>query len=150
MGRTGLILALLGLGLSSGGAGAQSNGSPTPSYKVLVNVANPVNTLSRNEVSRIFLKKVTMWQNATPVALVEQRTTSPVREAFTNDVHGRQVASVTTYWQQMIFSGRAVPPPEKASDAEVVAFVAENSAAIGYVSAGATLPPRVKVVALTK
>jgi ABC-type phosphate transport system substrate-binding protein len=144
------IVALVGLGLTAVGAGAQDNGSAVESYKVVVNAANPVSALSRKELSRIFLKKVTVWQDATPVALVEQRATSSVRESFTRDVHGRQVASVTTYWQQMIFSGRAVPPPERSSDAEVVAFVSENPAAIGYVKSDVSLPPKVKVVTLAK
>lgn len=150
MRRTRMIVALVGLGLSASAAGAQGNGASDGPYKVVVNTANPVARLSRSEVSRLFLKKVTAWPDATPVALVEQRASAPVRETFTKDVHGRQVASVTTYWQQMIFSGRAVPPPEKASDAEVVAFVSENRAGIGYVSADVTLPAKVKVLSLTK
>jgi ABC-type phosphate transport system substrate-binding protein len=116
------------------------------SYKVIVNRANPVSSLSRDELSRLFLKKVTTWSDAKPVAVVEQKPTSPVREEFTKSVHGRQLGYVTSYWQQMIFSGRATPPPEKSSDAEISAFVAGNPSAIGYVEAGTPLPSGVKVL----
>ena len=121
-----------------------------PSFKIVVNAANPVSTLSREELSRLFLKKVTSWKDAKPVALVDQRPNTPVRESFTRDIHGRQVASVTSYWQQMIFAGRAIPPVEKASDGDVATFVASNPAAIGYVSANADLPPGVKAIAISK
>lgn len=117
-------------------------------YKVIVNRANPVSSLTKDEVSRLFLKKVTTWSNAKPVAVVEQKASSPVRETFTKIVHGRQLAYITSYWQQMIFSGRATPPPEKASDAEVSAFVSENQAAIGYVDANTPLPSGVKVLTI--
>jgi len=43
---------------------------------------------------------------------------------------------VKSYWQQQIFSGRDVPPVEKSSDAQVVAFVKQNPGAIGYVAEG--------------
>ena len=128
--------------------GAQNIDGTT--YKIVVNAENPVSSLTRDEASRLFLKKVTMWKNSKPVLIVDQRPVSPVREVFTKEVHGRQVSSVTSYWQQMIFSGRAVPPAEKATDAEVAAFIAANPAAIGYVAAGTDLPAGVKVVALTK
>lgn len=49
-------------------------------------------------------------------------------------------AQRAAFLQQQIFSGRATPPAELASDAEVIAFVARTPGAIGYVSAGATLP----------
>jgi hypothetical protein len=42
-----------------------------------------------------------------------------------------------------------MPPPVKSSDAEVLAFVAGMPGAIGYVSVGATIPPNVKVLAVT-
>lgn len=127
---------------------AQSNDGAT--YKLVVNAANPVSSLTREEASRLFLKKVTMWKNTKPVLIVDQKASAPVREVFTKEVHGRQVSSVTSYWQQMIFSGRAVPPAEKGSDAEVAAFIVANPSAIGYVTAGAELPSGVKVVALMK
>jgi hypothetical protein len=54
------------------------------------------------------------------------------------------VSAVESYWQQAIFSGRSVPPLEKASDAEVLAFVRANPGAVGYVSGGADLGASVK------
>ena len=53
---------------------------------------------------------------------------------------------VKAYWQQMIFSGREVPPPEKASAKDVVAFVSANRGGVGYVPAGTPLGEGVKTV----
>jgi hypothetical protein len=44
---------------------------------------------------------------------------------------------------------RVLPPPSKASDEEVLAFVASRKGAIGYVSAGVEIPPDVKVITLS-
>lgn len=131
-------------------SGLRAQNATSPTYKLIVNASNPVSSLSREEASRLFLKKVTMWKNAKPVVIVDQKTSSAVRETFTKEIHGRQVSSVTSYWQQMIFSGRAVPPAEKSSDADVATYVAANETAIGYVTSEADLPAGVKVVVVTR
>ncbi len=51
-----------------------------------------------------------------------------------------------SFWQSAIFSGRDIPPPKKATDAEVVAFVARYPGAIGYVSRTTPLVAGVKVL----
>jgi ABC-type phosphate transport system substrate-binding protein len=61
-------------------------------------------------------------------------------------VLGRDVQAVKGYWQQAIFAGKNFPPLEKSNDAEVMAFVAANPNAIGYVSPAALLPGTVKVI----
>ena len=142
------LTALVLTTTASHAALAQAGDAAT--YRIVVHATNPVSSLTREETSRLFLKKVTMWKNAKPVLIVDQKASSPVRELFTKEVHGRQVSSVTSYWQQMIFSGRAVPPAEKSNDAEVAAFIAANPEAIGYVAGGVDLPAGVKVVALVK
>jgi hypothetical protein len=43
---------------------------------------------------------------------------------------------------------RVLPPPTKASDEEVLAFVATQKGAIGYVGVGVEIPPDVKVLTL--
>ncbi|MEK7358198.1 MAG: phosphate ABC transporter substrate-binding protein, partial [Bdellovibrionota bacterium] len=46
----------------------------------------------------------------------------------------RSVPAMRNYWQQLIFSGRGVPPPELESDRAVVDYVSRHADAIGYVS----------------
>jgi ABC-type phosphate transport system substrate-binding protein len=142
-----ILVALLGLTLA---VPQTASAQASTDFKVIVNAANPSAALSRDELSRLFLKKVTTWSNARPVAVVEQKPSAELRDRFARDVHGRQPAYITSYWQQMIFSGRATPPPEKSSDAEITAFVAENAGAIGYVASNTPLPPGVKVLSIGK
>lgn len=117
-------------------------------FRVIVHASNPVSSISRDELSRLFLKKVTTWGGGRPVMLVDQTETAAVRRDFTRAVHRKEVGSVKSYWQAMIFSGRAVPPSEKASDADVVAFVRANPNAIGYVSADAPIGAELKSLAV--
>jgi len=122
-------------------------GAETPTgYKVVVNSANTVSTLSRDSLSRIFLKKTTTWPNGQTAAPVDQATNAPSRRAFSKAILGRAPYEVAAYWNQMIFSGRGLPPPTKASDSEVLAFVRNNVNAIGYVAGDAKLGEGVKVV----
>jgi len=122
-------------------------GAETPTdYKVVVNSANMVSTLSRDSLSRIFLKKTTSWPNGQTVAPVDQATNAPSRRAFSRAILGRAPNEVAAYWNQMIFSGRGLPPPTKALDSEVLAFVHDNPNAIGYVAGDAKLGEGVKVL----
>jgi ABC-type phosphate transport system substrate-binding protein len=135
-------LALAGLVL------ARSAGAQAPEYKIIVNAANPVTTLSREHVTRIFLKKVSTWPNGQPAAPVDLRSGSPTRRAFSRVVLGKDPAEVAAYWNQLIFSGRGLPPPTKSSDSEVLAYVRDNPNAVGYVAADARIGEGVKVVAV--
>lgn len=117
------------------------------SFTVVVNEANPVSSLSADDVSKMFLKRTRSWPAGGSVVAVELNRASPVREAFSQAVHGRGAAAIESHWQQQIFAGKDVPPAEKPSDAEIVAFVKSNPHAIGYVSSGASTAG-VKVVQL--
>lgn len=121
-------------------------GRAAEGFQVIVNSGNPVSSLSRDLVSRIFLKKVAKWDSGQAAAPVDQDGGSPVRAAFSKAVHGKSASAVASYWQQQIFAGRDIPPAEKAGDAAVIAFVKNNPGAIGYISGVA--PPEVKVVVL--
>jgi ABC-type phosphate transport system substrate-binding protein len=107
-------------------------------YVVVVHPSNPVSSLTRTDASRLFLRSSTIWANGEHVKPVDLGKSSPVRAAFTKEILGRSMGAIDQYWTQSVFSGRAVPPPEKRTDAEVVAYVHENPGAIGYVTAGAS------------
>lgn len=117
--------------------------------KVIVNAASPETTISTERLSSIFLKNVTKWANGTAALPVDQSLTSPARVAFSKDVFDQPVVAIQAYWQEEIAQGRQGPPPVKASDAEVTAFVAANVGAIGYVSADTILPGNTKVLKVT-
>ena len=106
------------------------------SYKIVVNRSNPVTSMSREEVSRIYLKKTTKFSDGRGAAPVDLAVNSSARESFSKDVLGKPASAVDAYWQQQIFSGRDIPPPQKSEDA-AVSFVRSNENGIAYVSAGA-------------
>jgi ABC-type phosphate transport system substrate-binding protein len=126
----GFLLLLL-----SGPAGARSQ---ELDFKVIVHPSNPIASMTSEQVSKLFLKKVTRWDHGVQVLPVDLAGSSPLRARFSQEIHGRPVSKVKAYWQQQIFSGREVLPPQKASDREVIAYVEANPGAIGYV--GETTP----------
>lgn len=131
-----LILLLAGILFV---VGNQLMGQSGESFHVIVNSDNATTTLSRSAVAKMFLKKVSTWDDGTKVLPVDQKESSISRIEFTEAIHGKPVSAITSYWQKMIFSGRSVPPPEKNSDQEVIAYVAAHPGAVGYIS-GAALP----------
>jgi ABC-type phosphate transport system substrate-binding protein len=93
--------------------------------------------VSREFVADAFLKNVTRWSDDVAIHPADQRVDSVVRKRFSESILKRSVAAVKTYWQQRIFSGRGVPPPEFDADEAVVSYVESHPGAIGYVSASA-------------
>lgn len=138
------LLVLAGLVTLS----AEPSAVSAQEFALVVNAANPVTALSKEEVAKLFLKKQVTWESGTSATPVELPPTSRVREHFAQAVLGKSLAQVRSYWQQQIFSGRDVPPAEKATEDDVLAFVRANQGAIGYVTRGASLGRGVKVVAL--
>ena len=125
------LLAVLALAAAAGPARAES------SYRVIVNSASGVSALSAADVSAYFLKTKTKWESGAKVLPVDLADDAKAREDFSEGILRRSVAAVKAYWQQQIFSGRALPPPELKDDAAVTAYVKANEGAIGYVSSSA-------------
>ncbi len=134
------LVALVAALFVAAPAGAQSG------FKIIVHESNTVAAMDRAALSRLFLKKVTRWESRRVVQCVDLAETSPVRREFSRAVHGREVPSIKSYWQQQVFSGRAVPPAERDSDADIIAYVSTHPDAIGYVSAATPIGAGVRVV----
>jgi ABC-type phosphate transport system substrate-binding protein len=124
---------------------APSRAAGPAAFRVIVNPANGVSGVDRRFLADVFLKKVTRWGDGDLIRPADLRTESPTRQRFSEDILGRSVAAVKTYWQQLVFSGREVPPPEFDTDDEVVRYVLKHGGAVGYVSPGANID-RAKVV----
>ncbi len=115
-------------------------------FVVIVNGSNPVVSISARDASNLFLKKTTQWPDGVKAAPVDLDEGAAARESFSRSVHRKSTTAVKSYWQTMIFSGREIPPPEKASTQDVTAFVRANRGAIAYVPAGTGLGGGVKVI----
>jgi ABC-type phosphate transport system substrate-binding protein len=103
-------------------------------YRVIVHPKNPLPKVEKRFLQRAFLKKVTEWPDGAVIQPVDLRSDSATRRVFAEDVLNRSVGAVKSYWQQRIFSGRALPPPELDSEEAVVEYVLTHLGAVGYVS----------------
>ena len=118
-------------------------------FKIIAHQDVTVDSMSKADLARMFTKKVTSWHDGKKVKPVDQPSRSAARSAFTRAVHGKSVAAIRSYWQQRIFSGRGVPPPERLSDAQVLSYVMSQPGAVGYVSSNVDIGGA-KVLKLTE
>jgi TonB family protein len=115
-------------------------------FRVVVNPQNPVSSLSRTQISKLFLERAT-WDDGGAVAPVDLLPTSPIREGFSRDLLGVPIPTAIDRSRGAAKAAGANPPPSMASDREVLAFVRLKPGAIGYVSLAADVSG-VKVVSV--
>jgi ABC-type phosphate transport system substrate-binding protein len=113
--------------------------SHAPAFQMIVNPSNGATSVDREFLASAFLKKTTEWPSGEVIRPVDLPPSSPLRHRFSEEVLHRSVAEVKVYWQQRIFSGRDVPPPELDTDEAVVTYVLRHQGGVGYVSGTATL-----------
>ena len=104
-------------------------------FTVIVNSSYPNSDILKKDLSNIFLKKKTRWeQSGEFIYPADLFGDSPIRIIFSHLVHGKRMSAIRAYWQQQIFSGRKIPPIEKNTDEDVLHYVQQKPGAIGYVS----------------
>jgi ABC-type phosphate transport system substrate-binding protein len=113
--------------------------------KVIVHPDNPIVSVSRGFLRDAFLKKSTEWDGGEAIFPVDLSWRFAERRVFTEQVLQKTPAQVKAYWNQQIFSGKGVPPPEADSPRAVIAYVLANPGAVGYIPA-TTDPAGAKVV----
>ena len=119
--------------LAAGALGAQAE------TVVIVNKANPATRMFSEQASQFFLGKSNMF---TPL---DQPESSAIRADFYHKVADKDPAQVKAIWSKLVFTGKATPPKEYASSAEVKKAVAADPKAIGYIDKSA-VDDTVKVI----
>lgn len=113
---------------------------------VIVNKANPVNTLGRDDLRPIFQTTKKAWgsgEDAQPINLPED---SALRNDFDQVVLGLDPERVARYWTDRKVRGGARPPVRVPNTSAMLKAVATKVGAIGYVRAS-EVNNSVKVVA---
>jgi ABC-type phosphate transport system substrate-binding protein len=114
-------------------------------FKIVVHPKNPISTIDRDLLRNMFLKKRVVWGNGETIRPIDLSSKFTVREQFTRKVLKKTPAQLKTYWNQQIFSGKGVPPPEASAPADVIKYVLAHPGAVGYVPVDVELDD-VKVV----
>ncbi len=104
---------------------------------VVVGAKSPAAALASDQVAALFLGKSDQIPGVGTALLLDQMESSPVREQFYTKVVGKSGPQVKAAWSRLVFSGKATPPKEIASSAEVKKMVANNANAIGYIEKSA-------------
>lgn len=106
-------------------------------FKIIVHPDNPITTIDRELLRNAFLKKQSEWSDGEAMRPVNLSSKFAVHDQFTRDVLKKTPAQLKTYWNQQIFSGKGVPPPEAGSVEDLTAYVLATPGAVGYVPARA-------------
>ena len=139
----GLVITLVGLALASG-LHASASDAPVP-FKVIVNPKVVGQRLPRAVLAEIYLGTVERWGDGSLITAVDLSSTSPVRQAFSQQTLGMPVEAVKFHWLRRLANGKR-PPISKSSDEDVIAFVASERGAVGYVSLAAHVPETVREI----
>lgn len=91
------------------------------------------------EVANIFLGKNKSFKG------VDLKDWSASKDTFYTTVTSKNEAQLKSYWSSLVFTGKGQPLPSVASEADVVAKVAAEADAIGYVDSSA-VTDQVKVL----
>ncbi|MDB4959076.1 MAG: hypothetical protein JWO36_6645 [Myxococcales bacterium] len=136
-----LLAVLFALGLASRSNAADGG------YKVIVHPDNPITSVDREFLRDAYLRKASEWNRGETLRPIDLATKFSVRDQFTQDVLKKTPSQLKNYWNQQIFSGKGVPPPEAESPAAVIAYVLAHPGAVGYVPASID-PGGAKVVSV--
>ena len=105
---------------------------------VIVSAKNTASTMTADQIAAIYLGKS---NDMKPVDSGD----APVRSQFYSKVAGKDEAQVKAIWSKLVFTGKATPPQEMKTSADVVKAVAADPTSVGYVDRGA-VDASVKVV----
>ena len=67
-------------------------------------------TLSKDQVTDIFLGKTTRFPDGSQAIPIDQQEGTPARDEFYTKFAGRSPAQIKSHWTKIIFTGRGKPP----------------------------------------
>jgi ABC-type phosphate transport system substrate-binding protein len=100
---------------------------------VVVSSKSAVTTLSKNQISDIFLGKTARFPDGSPAVPIDRTEGEAVRDEFYSKFTGKSAEQITAYWSRIIFTGRGQPPKEVANSVAIKKLILGNPAAIGYI-----------------
>ncbi len=121
--------------------------APASDVKVIANSSVQADTISADDLKRIYLQEKNSLADGTHAEPVLKKS-GDAHDSFLKEFLDLNDEALQTYYRTLVFTGRGSIPRTFSSDAEIVAYVARTRGAIGYVSAE-TSAEGVKTLAVT-
>ena len=112
-------------------------GAATADVVAVVSSTSAVSTLSKAQLTDIFLGNGYRFPNGTPAIPIDQAEGSPARDEFYVKYAGKLPAQIKAHWAKMIFTGRGQPPKVVSTDAAIKKLIAANPQVVSYIERGA-------------
>ena len=93
--------------------------------------AGAIAQLDRAQAERLYLGRTTALSDNTPVALLDLPP-GIHRDRFYRLLTGKNPVQIRAYWSRQVFTGRALPPREAASEEQLREWLSANPNALGY------------------
>lgn len=106
-----------------------------PGWSQVIVIANPsvkTSSASRTDVKEIFSGASSSLKDGSHVTPVLHRP-GPVQDEFVATYLGKSDSAFRAAWRTLVFSGQAGMPRSLDSDSAIVAYVAHNPGALGYI-----------------
>ena len=107
---------------------------------LIVNTGNGVAKVSKKTLKKMLLGKGKKWKGGEKVVL-GTLTGGTIHEKFIKKYAGKTAKQFTNYWRKMVFSGKGKMPKSFESEDDLIAFVAENDGALGYIDSATAHDP---------
>ena len=104
---------------------------------VVVSSKSTVNSLTADQITKIFLGKVVTFPNDHAALPIDQPEGGDIRDEFYSKVTHKNSSQLTAYWAKIIFTGEGRPPKLITGDLAVRKAIANNPNAIGYIDKSA-------------
>jgi len=111
---------------------------------IIANPGVPETAIDSKDLQRIYLGKQTQWQDDTSIVPVMLKS-GPLQEEFIGSFVDRSLQRFVTYWRQMVFTGKGIPPKSFSEELDLVDFVAGTPGAVGFASKASDVS-RVKIL----
>ena len=111
---------------------------------VVANVSESSLAFTKADVRTLFMNNsYTQGMGLHPVAMAPGNR---LRSIFNAKIITLPESRIQSYWAQMRFSGRMTPPKEFDTLEAMLAYIANNKGAVGYVPAETELPEHLTVI----
>jgi ABC-type phosphate transport system substrate-binding protein len=115
---------------------------------VIVNVKNPVETMTAGHIKLTFLKKIRKrWDNyPKTIKPIDYFDNTMLRKSFYNNVLKMDLQAAERFFLERQYQRAEIPPKKVNYASQVISYVTENEGAIGYLPADIKIPSTVKIV----